>query len=256
MNDDLYQRVAEVGQQCDLPVPLDPSKIGDTIVPLADERTSVVEHVFHELGHAALLGVPLGPNLSKRISAHFMKALQESEWDTEAAQENEIQTFEVVMAVFDRLEIEYDRGVMVDALRVQLRDDLSNEEVYERWRLFRATEACTAAANRIVDLVTRENRQMTCGTQWEEDGVIHVCDLVTGHMGSHREEPRVRVLRAQLDASVLVRQKAEKLIAFIELRAIHSLSEEARHRARQQFPNRKECCDLCVIVSDLKATLL
>lgn len=125
----------------------------DTIVPFADVRAGIVEHVCHELGHALLLGVARGPDLPKRIGkAIYALAAVDPDAEIEPRSHlcdvNEIETFAVVMCVFDDLGIRYGMGDMIDAVKMQVGG--GPRRIRRAWRAFRNTDVCAAAVAEIL----------------------------------------------------------------------------------------------------------
>ena len=126
----------------------------ESIVPFKDPRDARLEHLLHELGHAVLLGVEPGPMLSLRIGAETGRL---KNWPFPGAralmEENELETFAVVMRVLPRLGIRCDRWTMCDAAQIQV--ELRPEEIEAFWSAFEADEdwRCEAAAQEVLAIV-------------------------------------------------------------------------------------------------------
>ncbi len=88
------------------------------IVSFEDERYGLVEHLCHELAHAALLGVKAGPRLSDRVS-YAIRHLDDDRLDNDREEQNEVETCAVVLGVLYGFEIAVDRHHMRDVATAQ-----------------------------------------------------------------------------------------------------------------------------------------
>src|SRR5262249_17772638 len=123
----------------------------DTFIPFVDPRLGVIEHVCHELAHAALLGLLYGPNLPERIS-RTLKRRDHSDPET-PSERNEVETFAVVMEVFERLRFSIEEGVMLDAAGIQV--NWQEIDIENAWESFRGTTRCHEAADRVSFMLDR-----------------------------------------------------------------------------------------------------
>lgn len=129
------------------------------LVPFEDDRISTIEHVFHEMAHAALLSVKFGPKLAKRVSRHI-DGLRGDTYHGQRmvgltkAELNEIQTFGVVMTAVRKLGFDFDIRDMVAAVQVQV-NILEEQEVCDIWKHFMPTKRCERAADRIIKTLKR-----------------------------------------------------------------------------------------------------
>jgi hypothetical protein len=129
------------------------------LIPFEDDRVSMIEHVFHELGHAALLGVKFGPRLSKRVSGNISGLIGDTYHGARSvclskSQRNEIETFGVVMTAIRKLGFDFDIRDMVAGVLVQV-DILNEQEVCDFWKWFMDTKRCERAADRIIKTLKR-----------------------------------------------------------------------------------------------------
>lgn len=123
-----------------------------------DGRLARVEHVCHELGHAVLLGIGLGPKLEDRVEAEL-----KTDWASKLARVhigrwtraelNEVQTFAVEMAAMEALGFELDYGVFEGMCLGQVFG--TREIVRAEWDAFRSTKRCQRLAQRIVAVFGR-----------------------------------------------------------------------------------------------------
>lgn len=129
----------------------------EPLVPFDDPRKSVVEHVCHELGHAALLHLPFEriPPRNADLSWRIARALNRlAHRDYDKAELNEIETFAVAMRCLDRLHIAVDREVMVQQLQVvAMRERL---EILAIWRHLRRQGRFRRACRRVLTAVAEE----------------------------------------------------------------------------------------------------
>jgi hypothetical protein len=107
MNKTVAERGLELLTRYDLGVPEDYEEGGEGIF-YGDE--GLVEHVIHELAHARLLDVPLGPKLSDRIS----KAIP-----TTTAVWEEAKTWAVEWRCLQELDMRFEWGDVVEGARIQ-----------------------------------------------------------------------------------------------------------------------------------------
>lgn len=126
----------------------------DGIVPFENTENSVVEHLCHELAHAALLGIAPGPALANRVSAaiRVMEVLEPT-----AVDQNELETFSVVMDVLTSLGIKYDRQVMAEAAEIQMHCNEDPREMIDAvWNEFEHTPRRAAAVQTVLETLQRE----------------------------------------------------------------------------------------------------
>lgn len=127
----------------------------EDIVPCGDHRASAIEHVCHELSHAILLNVALGPKLSDRIAKRLKERVERKPrhyrgWS--ANDENEIQCFGATIVAMTNMGFECDIEVFVDACLVQTGGP--KYEVTEAVSSFMDTERCTKVAERILRTIS------------------------------------------------------------------------------------------------------
>lgn len=138
----VYLRAQRIAQEYDLEV----LQEDDIIVPMGDLRKERIEHILHELAHGALLGLLYGPRLAERVSRR-VQALGSADAD-----QNEVETYAVVMAALDRLRLSYDPQVMYEALQPVLGTEPAQEQVQGLWDDFGVTVPCVRAVDRVISL--------------------------------------------------------------------------------------------------------
>lgn len=120
----------------------------------ADERKAGIEHVCHEMAHAALLGIKIGRNLTDRVDITVAQLRHEK--GSNAADRNEIDTFAVVMSVFRRLGLSFRQEAMVKEAWSQTRWPRSR--IMRRWRDFRRRPEHKQAVRILLGVLQMEAR--------------------------------------------------------------------------------------------------
>ena len=133
-----------------------PSAFAETILPTDDARIARIEHVCHELGHATLLNIGLGPKLEDRVSAELVTnwaTLKSTRGDWTRAELNEVDAFAVEMMAMELMGFELETLVFVEMCEIQVSG--TRDEIKAEWSRFRATKRCGQLAKKIVTIFGR-----------------------------------------------------------------------------------------------------
>lgn len=120
-------------------------------VPGCSPADAALEHLVHELSHAALLGMVFGPELSERVGHRLRQRL----WCT-ISDANEVSTFAVEIDVLRALGAQVDEVIMAEACRDKV-PQLSVETIRSEWEIARTFPAHGAAVRKVMYAFSDEN---------------------------------------------------------------------------------------------------
>ena len=114
-----------------------------------DPRDTYLERICHELAHGALLGLPPGPLLGYRVdlAAEALKK-KPGRAARRASDDNEIETYAVVMEVFRRFGVRVDRAIMLAKCKRMASSEA--HVVLSAWRAFRTDLRREAAVQSVL----------------------------------------------------------------------------------------------------------